>query len=91
MLIINTGNNLFKCFLLGSRPLSYKVNMTLKVVFYLSVATILMAPTDSQGYGVSVTCNRCSDKTVLSSFNLAPKTYFVGSRNFHFREESTLR
>lgn len=89
MLIINTGNNLFKCFLLGSRPLSYKVNMTLKVAIYLSVATILMAPTDSQGYGVSVTCNRCSNN--LSSFNLAPKTSFVGSRNFHLRGESTLR
>lgn len=72
-------------------PLSYKVNMTLKVVIYLSVATLLMAPTDGQDYGVSVTCNRCSNKTVLSSFNLAPKTYFVGSRNFHLREESTLR
>ena len=55
MLIINTGNNVFKCFLLASRPLSYKVNMTLKVVIYLSVATLLMAPADGQGYGVSVT------------------------------------
>ena len=67
MLIINTGNNVFKCFLLASRPLSYKVNMTLKVAIYLSVATLLMAPADGQGYGVSVTCNRCSNKTVLSS------------------------
>ena len=91
MLIINTDNNVFKCFLLASRPRSYKVNMTLKVVIYLSVATMLMTPTDSQGYGVSVTCNRCSNKTVLSSFNLAPKTYFVRSRNFHLREESMLR